>query len=60
MEKLHKQHEQGLIGSVEFLKHLLDLARDTAAAVKKANATVVTVAPKEKGKAALTELFKKR
>lgn len=58
LEKLRQQHEQGLIGSVEFLKHLLDLARDTAAAVKKAQAQVVVVAPEEKGKAALTELFK--
>ena len=58
LEKLRQQHEQGLIGSVEFLKHLLDLARDTAAAVKKAQAQVAVVAPEEKGKAALTELFK--
>ena len=58
LEKLRQQHEKGLIGSVEFLKRLLDLARDTAAAVKKANAQAVTTSPEEKGKAALTELFK--
>ena len=43
---------------MEFLKHLLDLARDTAAAVKKANSENVPVSSEEKGKAALTELFK--
>lgn len=58
LEKLRKQHEQGLLGSVEFLKHLLDLARDTAAAVKKANAETPPVSSEDKGKAALTELFK--
>ena len=58
LEKLRQQHEQGLLGSVEFLKHLLDLARDTAAAVKKANSENVPVSSEEKGKAALTELFK--
>ena len=55
---LRKQHEQGLLGSVEFLKHLLDLAKDTAAAVKKANAETPPASSEDKGKAALTELFK--
>ena len=58
LEKLRRQHEQGLLSSVVFLKHLLDLARDTAAAVKKANQTIVELSTEEKGKAALTELFK--
>lgn len=58
LELLRKQHEQGLLGSVEFLKHLLDLARDTAAAVKKANEEMPPASSEDKGKAALTELFK--
>ena len=52
------QHEQGLIGSAKFLKHLLNLARDTAAAVKKASAQFAVASLEKKGKAALTELFK--
>lgn len=47
------QHKQGLIGSIEFLKMLLSLAREAARAER-------TVVPKEdidRGKAALTELF---
>lgn len=58
LEKLRQQHEQGLMSSVEFLKHLLDLARDTAAAVKRKEILEEDLTAEEKGKAALTELFK--
>lgn len=53
LEELREKHEQGLITSVEFLKRLLDLAKDAAEAEKE------TVPEEEidKGKAALTELF---
>ncbi|MCU5103629.1 HsdR family type I site-specific deoxyribonuclease [Bacillus cereus] len=53
LEELREKHEQGLIISVEFLKRLLELARDAAEAEKE------TIPEKEidKGKAALTELF---
>ncbi|MEC1781867.1 type I restriction endonuclease subunit R [Schinkia azotoformans] len=53
LEELRERHEQGLITSVEFLKRLLELAKDAAEAEKE-------TIPKEeidKGKAALTELF---
>ena len=53
LEELREKHEQGLITSIEFLKMLLDLAKDAAEAEKE------TVPEEEidKGKAALTELF---
>ena len=53
LEDLREKHEQGLITSIEFLKQLLELARDAAQAEKE------TVPEEEidKGKAALTELF---
>ena len=53
LEELREKHEQGLITSIEFLKMLLELARDVREAEKE------TVPEKEidKGKAALTELF---
>ena len=57
-EKWEDHKCQGLLGCVEFLNHLLDLARDTAATVKKANSENVPVSSEEKGKADLTELFK--
>lgn len=53
LENLREKHEQGLITSIEFLKLLLELAREAAEAEQE-------VVPKEevdKGKAALTELF---
>jgi len=53
LEDLREKHEQGLITSIEFLKHLLELARDAAEAEKK----VVPEEEIDKGKAALTELF---
>lgn len=53
LEKLREQHEQGLLGSIEFLKMLLTLAREAAQAEKE----VVPEDEIDKGKAALTELF---
>ena len=53
LEELREKHEQGLITSIEFLKHLLELAHDAAQAERE----VVPVAEIDKGKAALTELF---
>ena len=53
LEELRLRHEQGLITSIEFLKLLLDLARETASAEKE----IVPTEEQDKGKAALTELF---
>ena len=53
LEKLREQQEQGLITSIEFLKRLLELAREAAEAEKE----VVPLEEVDKGKAALTELF---
>ena len=51
--ELREKHEQGLITSIEFLKRLLELAKEAVQAEKE----VVPVAEVDKGKAALTELF---
>ena len=53
LEKLKEQHEQGLIHSIEYLKMLLELAKDTVEAEK----TVDTKDEQSKAKSALTELF---
>ena len=53
LENLREKHEQGLITSIEFLKLLLELAREAAEAEK----DVVPEEELDKGKAALTELF---
>lgn len=53
LENLREKHERGLITSIEFLKLLLELARDAAKAEKE----VVPEEEIDKGKAALTELF---
>jgi type I restriction enzyme R subunit len=53
LENLRERHEQGLVTSVEFLKLLLELARDAAAAERE----YVPEEEIDKGKAALTELF---
>ena len=50
---LREKHEQGLINSIEFLKMLLELAKEAAQAEKE----VVPEEEVDKGKAALTELF---
>jgi type I restriction enzyme R subunit len=53
LEELREKHEQGLITSIEFLKHLLILAKEVAQAERE----VVPEPEIDKGKAALTELF---
>jgi type I restriction enzyme R subunit len=53
LEELRQRHEQGLLVSVDFLKALLDLARDVVAAEN----TAAPMAAEDLGKAALTELF---
>ena len=53
LEELRRKHEQGLLVSVEFLKSLLELARD----VVEAERTVKPATSEERGRAALTELF---
>lgn len=53
LEELRDRHEQGLITSIEFLKLLLELAREAAQAEKE----VVPEEEIDRGKAALTELF---
>ena len=52
LEKLREQHEQGLLNSIEFLKMLLELAKEAAAEKE-----VILEEEVDKGKAALTELF---
>ena len=53
LEELREKHEQGLITSIEFLKMLLELAKEAAQAEKE----IVPEEELDKGKAALTELF---
>lgn len=53
LERLRDQHKQGLIGSIEFLKMLLALAKEAAQAERE----VVPEEEVDRGKAALTELF---
>ena len=53
LEALKEKHEQGLLASVDFLKALLELARDVVAADRAAE----PIGDEELGKAALTELF---
>jgi len=53
LEKLKQRHEQGLIGSVDFLKELLELAREVVVAGQ----TAPPIDKEEAGKAALTALF---
>lgn len=53
LQALRERYEHGQQASLDFLRELLELARDTVAAEKRADET-----PREdKGKAALTELF---
>ena len=54
LENLRLKHEQGLLASLDFLKGLLDLAKDVVEAEKE---TDPEENPEEVGKAALTELF---
>ena len=53
LEALREKHEQGLITSIEFLKLLLELAKEAAQAEKE----VIPEQEIDKGIAALTELF---
>ena len=53
LEELKNRHEQGLLTSVDFLKALLDLARDVVATEQASP----PIEQEERGKAALTELF---
>lgn len=53
LEELRAKHEQGLITSIEFLKTLLELAKEAAQAEKE----IVPENEMNKGIAALTELF---
>ena len=53
LEDLREKHEQGLITSIQFLKLLLELAREAARAEKE----VVPEEEIDRGRAALTELF---
>ena len=53
LDQLKNKHEQGLINSLDFLKMLLDLAKDVLVAEKK----VDTEDERLKAKTALTELF---
>jgi type I restriction enzyme R subunit len=53
LEKLKERHEHGALTSLEFLKELLNLARD----VVEAERSEPPMEREERGKAALTELF---
>lgn len=53
LEDLRERHEQGLLNSIEFLKLLLELAKSLLDAEKE----VEPADERERGKAALTELF---
>ena len=53
LEKLRERHEAGLLASIDFLKSLLDLARDVVAAENETPEAERV----EEGKEALTELF---
>ena len=53
LEDLKNRHEQGLLLSIDFLKELLNLARDVVTAEQAAS----PIEQEERGKEALTELF---
>jgi len=53
LEALKERHERGMLTSVEFLKHLLEVARDLVATEK----DTPPEEDEDRGKAALTELF---
>ena len=54
LEKIKERHEQGLLSSLEFLKEMLELAKDVVEAEKHAD----PIEERDKAKEALTELFK--
>ena len=53
LESVRERHQQGLLLSIEFLKELLNLARDVVTAEQ----TLPPVEEEDRGRAALTELF---
>jgi type I restriction enzyme R subunit len=53
LEKIKERHEQGLLTSIEFLKQILDLAKDVVEAEKE----VDREEERDRAKEALTELF---
>ena len=53
LERLREKHEQGLLNSKEFLKQLLELAKEVLSAEK----TVTPEEEQDRAKTALTELF---
>ena len=53
LEKIREKHEQGLLNSLEFLKAILEVAKDTVEAEKQ----VDPEEEKDKALSALTELF---
>ena len=53
LEQLRQKHEQGILISVDFLKELLDLAKDVVAAEQ----VSPPIEQEDRGKAALTDLF---
>jgi len=57
LEDLKARHERGLLASVDFLKALLALAKDTVAAEKEAEEKAPAADDADRGKAALTALF---
>jgi type I restriction enzyme R subunit len=54
LERIKDRHEQGLLTSLEFLKQVLELAKEVVEAEKKAD----PVEERDRAKEALTELFK--
>ena len=56
LEDLKDRFEQGLVTSIEFLKQMLEIARETVAAEQQ----VDPIDERQQAKAALTELFKAR
>jgi type I restriction enzyme R subunit len=54
LENLRLKHEQGLLASLDFLKQLIDLAKDVVEAEKE---TPPPDVQEDEAKAALTELF---
>src|SRR6516165_10021455 len=54
LEKIKEKHEQGFLTSLQFLKEILELAKEVVEAEKQAD----PVEERDKAKEALTELFK--
>jgi type I restriction enzyme, R subunit len=54
LEDLKERHERGLVASIEFLKMLLEIAKDTVRAEREVEPEIPA---EEQGMAALTELF---